>query len=139
MAREIHVSRRDVADAAKAAAAAGEKIRPRSYALPPQLIARVNAAVQWSRDQIAAGEEVATDVDDPLPDGPSALAESALWAEVLRLERLYNQGRPFPPVAGSLPRGPGARGRRALSKPRGPRQAPSPADRDTDSGASPGQ
>lgn len=102
MARETHVSRRNVMDERIAAAESAEGVKSRSYALPPALVARVNAAVQFARARIDAGDPAADDEFDPLPDTTSELAESALWAEVLRLEKLHN----------------GARGKRSLSRPR---------------------
>jgi hypothetical protein len=48
--------------------------------------------------------------------------EAAMWAEVLRLERLYNNGQPFREVAGGkLKPGPGQRGVDRLKQPRKPR------------------
>lgn len=59
-----------------------------------------------------------------VPDSASALVENALWAEVLRLEALYNGGEPFPAAPSRLRTGPGQRGIERLSRPRQTAQPP---------------
>lgn len=71
---------------------ANEKKVTRSTTLPPALIARARNAVFWTR--MVPGE----------PDTYSELTERGLLREVERLEKKYNEGRPF--EAGDLRPGP---------------------------------
>ena len=109
---DVTVSRHDVNDA-RDGAADGRRIQ-KSYYVTEEVADRANRAVYWARVHALAhaqqtGEE---EIDlDAIPDSASALVELAMWAEVLRLERLYNNGQPFRSVTGGkLKPGPGRRG-----------------------------
>lgn len=71
---------------------AEEKKVTRSTTLPPSLIDRARNAVFWTR--MVPGE----------PDTYSELTERGVRQEVERLERRYNEGKPF--EAGELRPGP---------------------------------
>lgn len=121
------MSRRDVDDA-RAAAARGRRAKKTWY-LTKEVIDRANAAVYWCLPKALAYQETSgQEVDlSEVPSTSSALVESGLWSEVLRLERMYNSGRPFPPAPGRLGTGPGREGVARLSEPRRPRN-PAGAD-----------
>lgn len=102
MGRSRQVSRREVMAARIVAARAGAGVRAQTIYLPPAVIDRMKAVMRWSTSEIRAGNPAARDAVDPLPDSVSDLVETAVWAEVLRLEKLHN----------------GARGKRSLSRPR---------------------
>ena len=119
---EVNVARQDVDDA-RDEAADGRRIQ-KSYYVTEEVADRANRAVFWARvHALAHADQTGEEIDlDALPDSASALVESAMWAEVLRLERLYNNGRAFRPVAGGkLKPGPGQRGVSRLKQPRKPR------------------
>ena len=116
---EVAVPRGDVDDA-RDDAADGRRIQ-KSYYVTGEVADRANRAVFWARvHALAHADQTGDEIDlDALPDSASALVESALWAEVLRLERLYNNGRPFREVVGGrLKTGPGQRGVSRLRRPR---------------------
>ena len=120
---EVTVSREDIDDA-RDEAAAGRRIQ-KSYYVTEEVADRANRAVYWARvHALAHADTTGEEIDiDALPDSASALVESAMWAEVLRLERLYSNGKPFREVAGGkLKPGPGQRGVNRLKQPRKPRQ-----------------
>ena len=120
---EVTVSREDIDDA-RDEAAEGRRIQ-KSYYVTEEVADRANRAVFWARvHALAHADKTGEEIDiDALPDSASALVESAMWAEVLRLERLYNDGKPFREVAGGkLKPGPGQRGVNRLKQPRKPRQ-----------------
>src|SRR4051812_6584916 len=119
---EVTVSRQDVDDA-RDEAADGRRIQ-KSYYVTEEVANRANRAVFWAPvHALAHADQTGDEIDlDALPDSASALVESAMWAEVLRLERLYNNGKPFREVAGGrLKPGPGQRGVSRLKQPRKPR------------------
>ena len=123
---EVTVSRDDV-DEARDDAARGRRIQ-KSYYVTEEVADRANRAVFWARvHALSHADKTGEEIDlDALPDSASALVESAMWAEVLRLERLYNEGKPFREVAGGkLKPGPGQRGVNRLKQPRKPRKADS--------------
>src|SRR5690349_9573861 len=97
---DTNVSRQDV-NAARDEAADGRRIQ-KSYYVTEDVADRANRAVFWARvHALAHADQTGDEIDlDALPDSASALVESAMWAEVLRLERLYNGGRPFREVVG---------------------------------------
>lgn len=128
------VSRADV-DEARDAATDGPRIQ-KSYYVTRQIADRANRAVFWARvHALSRADQTGEELDlDALPDSASALVEAAMWAEVLRLERLYNDGRPFREVVGGrLKPGPGQRGVDRLKQPRKPRST----DNQTDDQAGP--
>lgn len=73
---------------------------PRSFHLSRSLLERARAAAYW----------VAKTPEPDEPTNVSELVERALRCEVERLERLYNNGTPFPAVLGRMRTGPGASG-----------------------------
>lgn len=87
-----------------------------AVALLEEHLARVNGAIFWSLAKaLAKAEATGTPVDtSAIPDSASALVESALWAEVMRLEEQYNDGQPFPPAPGKLAPGPGQHGKERM-------------------------
>lgn len=103
--------------------AAGGKRQQKTWYLTKEVIDRANGAVYWSLPLALAGaKNSGEDVDhSQIPDSASALVELALWAEILRLELLFNNGRPFPSAPGKLRTGPGQSGVSRLSEQRGPR------------------
>lgn len=107
---------RDEAEQARQVASRGKR-QQKTWYVTEDVAYRVNAAVFW-----AAPKALEQDPDlDPaaVPDSASALVETALWAEVLRLEKLYNNGEPFPPPkSGRLRSGPGRQGVERLREPR---------------------
>jgi hypothetical protein len=118
---DVNVSRQDV-DEAMDEAADGRRIQ-KSYYVTEEVADRANRAVFWARvHALSHADQTGDEIDiDGLPDSASALVESAMWAEVLRLERLYNQGKPFREVAGGrLKPGPGQRGVGRLKQRRKP-------------------
>lgn len=120
---EVTVSREDI-DEARDDAAGGRRIQ-KSYYVTEEVAGRANRAVFWARvHALSHADKTGEEIDiDALPDSASALVESAMWAEVLRLERLYNDGKPFRAVAGGkLKPGPGQRGVDRLKQPRKPRR-----------------
>ena len=119
---EVTVSRQDVV-AARDEAADSRRLQ-KSYYVTEEVADRANRAVFWARvHALAHADKTGEEIDiDALPDSASALVEAAMWAEVLRLERLYNNGQPFREVAGGkLKPGPGQRGVDRLKQPRKPR------------------
>ncbi len=96
----------------------------RTYYLTDDVISRAGGAVYWALPMAisqaqGAGEEVDAEVlGEIIPSSVSALVEHALWAEILRLEGLFNQGKPFPAQPGKLPSGPSAAGIARLRQPR---------------------
>lgn len=118
---EVVVSRHDV-DEARDHAARGKR-QQKTWYVTKEVIDRANGAVYWALPHaLARAQNRGDEVDhSQIPDSSSALVESALWAETLRLERLFNNGRPFPPAPGKLRTGPGQGGVSRLSEPRGPR------------------
>jgi len=115
----VSVSRQDV-DEARDEAAAGRRLQ-KSYYVTEEVADRANRAVYWAKvHALLHAQQTGEDIDfDALPDSASALVESAMWHEVLRLERLYNDGHPFREVAGGkLKPGPGPRGVSRLKQPR---------------------
>lgn len=120
---EVTVSRQDI-DEARDEAAAGRRIQ-KSYYVTEEVADRANRAVFWARvHALAHAQQTGEDeIDlDAIPDSASALVESAMWAEVLRLERLYNNGDPFRSVTGGkLKPGPGQRGVKRLRQRRTPK------------------
>jgi hypothetical protein len=73
---------------------------PRSFHLSRSLLERARAAAYWVAKLPGQAE----------PTNVSELVERALRSEVERLERLYNDGTPFPAVLGRMRTGPGASG-----------------------------
>lgn len=120
---EVVVARHDV-DHARSAAARGRRMQKTWY-LTKEIIDRTNAAVYWCLPKALAHQEITDDEIDlsRVPDSASALVETALWSEVLRLETMFNAGRPFAPAPGRLRTGPGQQGVNRLSEPRGPRSS----------------
>lgn len=116
---EMYVARRDV-EAARDGAARGKRMQKTWY-LTREVIERANGAVYWALPSALAAasrggdEEIDT---SQIPDSASSLVESALWAEILRLERLFHGGQPFPRAPGRLRTGPGQGGVSRLSEPR---------------------
>lgn len=93
----------------------------RTYYLTDEVISRAGGAVYWALPKALAqaGEEADTDaLAEIIPGSVSALVEHALWAEILRLEALFNDGKPFPPQPGQRPTGPSAAGIARLRQPR---------------------
>lgn len=96
----------------------------RTYYLTDEVISRAGGAVYWALPMAisqaqAAGEEVDPEaLAEIIPSSVSGLVEHALWAEILRLEALFNQGRPFPAQPGKRPTGPSAAGIARLRQPR---------------------
>lgn len=118
---EVTVTRQEI-EAARDGAAHGDRVQ-KSYYVTKEAAERTNAAVFWARVfALSHAQQTGDEVDiDALPDSASALVEAAMWAEVLRLEKAYNAGEPFPQVGGKLKPGPGQRGVDRLSRPRGSR------------------
>lgn len=116
---EVTVSRQEV-DEARDGAAGGRRLQ-KSYYVTEEVADRANRAVFWARvHALSHADQTGDEIDlDALPDSASALVESAMWAEVLRLEQLYNNGQPFREVTGGrLKPGPGQRGVDRLKQPR---------------------
>lgn len=95
----------------------------KTFYIGEDVIERVNGTVQWARMMAianAAKEGITPDQVDlsGLPETAAELVESALWAEVLKLERRVNEGEPFPKPQGRLKTGPSSRGRERLRQPR---------------------
>lgn len=112
-----YVVNREQVEGARERAASGHRSQKTFY-LTDEIIQRVNGAVYWSLPLALAkaggdGEAVDTTL---VPDSASALVESALWAEVLRLEHVFNGGQPFRPAPGKLRTGPGQSGVARLSE-----------------------
>lgn len=120
---EVTVTRQDINEA-RDTAASGKRVQ-KSFYITAEIYDRAIAAVYWSRPYaLAQGQMSGEEIDvESLPDSASALVESSLWAEVLRLERLYHKGEPFPAVK-KLRSGPGQRGIDRLSQ---SREKPSPS------------
>ena len=126
---DVTVPRQDVDDA-RDEAASGRRLQ-KSYYVTEGVADRANRAVYWAKvHALMHAQQTDEEIDlDALPDSASALVESAMWHEVLRLERLYNDGQPFREVAGGkLKPGPGPRGVHRLKQ---PRKARPPDSRDT--------
>lgn len=125
---EVIVARDDVEDA-RDEAALGKRTQKTWY-LTQEVVERANAAVYWCLPiALAHSQMKGTEVDTArIPDSASALVEMALWAEVLRLEAMYNEGKPFNPAPEKLRPGPGRSGVSRLSLPRGTRSPRSPND-----------
>lgn len=106
---------------ARSSAAEGAR-QQKSWYLTREVIARANSCVYWCLPKaLAAAERDGLEPDlTQVPDSASALVENALWAEVLRLEALYNGGEPFPDAPSRLRTGPGQQGIERLSRPRPP-------------------
>ena len=105
---DVTVPRQDVDDA-RDEAAGGRRLQ-KSYYVTEEVADRANRAVYWAKvHALMHAQQTGEEIDfDALPDSASALVESAMWHEVLRLERLYNDGQPFREVAGGkLKPGPG--------------------------------
>lgn len=112
---EVAVSRDEIVNAREGA---GSKRKQKTWYLSEDVIERANAAVYWAVPY-ALRVEGAEDLDvSRIPDSASALVESGLWAEVLRLEKMLNGGEPFPPAPANLRPGPGRAGVQRLSQPR---------------------
>ncbi|MGH3715014.1 MAG: ParB family protein [Micromonosporaceae bacterium] len=90
---------------------------PRSFHLSRQLLERARAAAHWAGQQLPHLDE---------PTNVSELVERALRAEVDRLERMYNDGSPFPAVQGKLRTGPGASGVERIRRAQRARRRPTP-------------
>lgn len=96
----------------------------RTYYLTDEVISRAGGAVYWALPMAisqaqTAGEEADTEsLAEIIPSSVSALVEHALWAEILRLESLFNNGKPFPAQPGKLATGPSAAGIARLRQPR---------------------
>jgi hypothetical protein len=119
--QEAIVTRREVDDTVNEASR-GERTQ-RTFYISKEAVERLNAAVYWARGYaIARSQQEGIDVSEYVPDSASALVETAIWAEILRIEKGINHGKPFPPAAGRLRTGPGTRGVQRLSEPRGPRK-----------------
>ena len=116
--QEVPVSRAETMAAVRAAA--DGKRKQKSFYFTEECIARVNAAVFWARAGYLSAQEQGDNPIDPaeLPDSASALMERAAFAEVIRLEKLFNGGKPFPEVPGKLSPGPGTAGAARLRRPR---------------------
>lgn len=111
-----YVVNREQVEEARERATSGHRSQKTFY-LTNEIIQRVNGAVYWSLPLAlakAGGDGAAVDTDQ-IPDSASALVEAALWAEVLRLEHVFNGGSPFAPAPGKLRTGPGQRGAARLS------------------------
>lgn len=121
--KEVVVPRSRV-ESARSAAAEGAR-QQKSWYLTREVIARANSCVYWCLPKaLAAADRAGVEANlSQVPDSASALVESALWAEVLRLEMLYNGGQPFPDAPSRLRTGPGQAGIERLSRPR-PTTAP---------------
>ncbi len=118
----VHVSRQEIDDATNGAAHGNRQ--QKSFYLSAELVERLTAACYWAQgyaaDQVGDGED--DSLLDYVPDSASSLAEQGLWAEVLRIEKALNDGKPFPPAQGRLKSGPGQRGIERLNQPRGARR-----------------
>lgn len=116
--KEVKVSRADVM--AEVEAAAEGRRKQKSFYLTEALLERVNGAVYWARASVLEAARRGEDIDmREVPDRAATMLEQGLWAEVLRVERLLNDGEPFPPAPGPLSPGPGAAGTARLRRPRG--------------------
>lgn len=103
---------------AKESAAPGKR-RQKTWYVTEEIIERVNGAAYWALPLALAESRKHKnhDIDQTdIPDSASDLVETALWAEVLRLEKLHNQGMPFPAPPGKLRPGPGQNGASRLRK-----------------------
>lgn len=113
MTREPTVSRKDIDDA-MAEARGGERVQKTWY-ISSEVVDRVTASVQWAgKLAVAAALREGQQPDEVdltgIPETAGELVEAALWAEVLRLERQVNDGKPFPSAPGKLKTGPSSRG-----------------------------
>ncbi|WP_433860290.1 ParB family protein [Streptomyces kronopolitis] len=86
------------ADSERAQDEQAERAKNYSFTLPPSLMARTRSA-QWHTNSQPDGHQTV-----------SAMVRTLIRAEVERLEKEYNRGRPWPPVEGRLPSGPGPEG-----------------------------
>lgn len=105
---DVVVSHEDAATAAEVARE-GRRVQ-RTWYLSQEIVDRARATIYWAHGTAhsraaQAGRQVDVDQLTQLPDSLTSLAETALWAEVMRLERLLNDGHPFPPAPGELRRG----------------------------------
>lgn len=102
-------------DAARQEAEGGPR-RQKTFYLTEEITARVNSVIFWGRAKAVARSEATGQVADLdlVPSSASALVESALWAEVLRLEAELNEGKPFLPAPGKLAPGPGESGKQRM-------------------------
>lgn len=120
--REYVVRRPEVEQAITEAASSTRS--QRTYYLTDDVISRAGGAVYWalpmaiSQAQTAGDEVDAEALAEIIPTSVSALVEHALWAEILRLEALFNRGKPFAAQPGKLPSGPSAAGIARLRQPR---------------------
>jgi len=118
----VTVSRQEIEDATNGAAQGNRQ--QKSFYLSAELVERLTAACYWAQRFAEAQARDGKDdsVLDYVPDSASSLAEQGLWAEVLRIEKALNNGKPFPPAQGRLKSGPGQRGIERLNQPRGARR-----------------
>lgn len=106
MTRQVVVSRRAVADAVLSASRGMRALR--DFYLPVELIDRMAGTVFWAQSAALSRFQESGDeaILDEVPDSLTALAETAIWAKVLLLEKALNKGEPFPAARGPLRRGP---------------------------------
>lgn len=113
----VTVPRGEVEEAAREAAK-GERAQ-RTFYISKEVVERLNGVVYWAQGfAIARAEQTGEDLTEYVPDSASSMVETAIWAEILRVEKAINKGRPFQPAGGKLRTGPGERGIRRLSEPR---------------------
>ncbi len=118
----VTVSRREIDEATDGAARSNRQ--QKSFYLSAELVERLTASCYWAQRfaEAQASDGKGDSVHDYVPDSASSLAEQGLWAEVLRIEKALNNGKPFPPAQGRLKSGPGQRGIERLNQPRGARR-----------------
>lgn len=118
--KEVPVTRAETIDAAESATG---KRKQKSFYLTTDVLERLNGCVYWARAGFLSATQAGEDIDpSELPDSAASLVERALWTEVLRQEKLFNNGEPFPPAPGRLATGPGAAGAQRLRRPRAGRE-----------------
>ena len=115
--KEVQVPRDEALEARDIAS--GGKRQQKTWYLTKEVCDRANNAVYWALAYAMKNAPDPEHVDvDRLPDSASGLVEIALWAEILRLEQMLNDGQPFPNAPAKLRTGPGTDGTRRLSAPR---------------------
>ena len=112
---EPRVTREQVEQAITLAASDGRQ--QKTWYVPSSLVDRVAAAAYWAVPvTLAEARASGAEIDlTGIPDSASAIVESALWAEVLRLERRAESRAAFPCRTAATPHGTGSRRNQATS------------------------
>lgn len=116
--REVRVSRKQVIK--NATGDRSTHRQSRSFYLTDEVVERARACTAWAGAGYLTKVQAGANLDtDEIPDSMSELVERGLWSEVLRVEKLLNDGDPFPPAPKRLGTGPGSAASERLRGPRG--------------------